>query len=267
MTGWLASIPSPPGKTIDIGPLSIRAYGLAIGAGVVVAVLIAQRRWRRAGGDPDDISSLAMWAVVAGLIGARAWHVMTDWHRFDGRRIEVLYVWKGGLGIPGGLLAGVLVGAWLARRRGLPVARVLDAAAPAIAVAQAIGRLGNWFNQELFGRPTDAWWGLRIDPAHRPDRYADQATFVPTFAVEALWNLALAGALVMIGRRFRLRDGQVFTLYVLGYGLGRVWVETLRIDPAAHVGGVRFNLIVAALAAAGAAVVFVVRRARPTDEG
>lgn len=259
----VGALPSPPDGSVDIGPLELRAYGLAIAVGVIVAITIAQRRWRRAGGDPGDISSIATWAVPAGIVGARAWHVLTDWQRFRGRWWEVVAVWEGGLGIPGGLLAGVVVGVVVARRRSLPVARLLDAVAPAIPVAQAIGRLGNWFNQELFGRPTDLPWGLRIDPDERPARFADEDTFHPTFLYEALWNLALSGVLVWIGRRFRLRDGQLFVLYVAGYALGRLWIEALRVDPASRLLGLRVNIWTSLTALAIAAVVFAVRRSRP----
>lgn len=258
----LASLPSPPGKSIHLGPLELRAYGLAIALGVVAAAAIAQRRWRRAGGDPADIASLAMWAVPAGLVGARAYHVLTDWQKFRGRWLDVFAIWQGGLGIPGGLLAGVAVGAWVAHRRGLPVARVLDAVAPAIPVAQAIGRLGNWFNQELFGRPTDLPWGLEIDRDQRPDGYAEVDSFHPTFLYEAMWNLALAGFLVWVSRRFRLRDGQLFTLYVAGYGIGRLWVEAIRIDPASELLGVRVNIWTSLVTIVVAAAVFVVRGAK-----
>lgn len=254
MTAWLAYLPSPPDSSIDLGPLSIRAYGLAIALGVIAAVAIAQRRWQRAGGNAEDISALALWAVPVGIVGARAYHVLTDLDRFAGRWHEALYVWKGGLGIPGGLLAGVLVGVLVAQRRNLPVARLLDAVAPAIPVAQAIGRLGNWFNQELFGGPTDLPWALRIDPDQRPARFADATTFHPTFAYEAIWNLGLAGLLVYIGRRFRLRDGTLFALYVAGYGAGRMWVESLRVDPAAMLWGLRFNVLVGGLAVIGGCV-------------
>ena len=258
----LSSLPSPPDSSISLGPLELRAYGVAIAVGVFVAVAIAQRRWRRAGGDPADISSVAAWAVPAGLLGARAYHVLTDWQRFRGRWLHVFAIWEGGLGIPGGLLAGVLVGVWVAHRRRMPVAAALDAAAPAIPVAQAIGRLGNWFNQELFGRPTSLPWGLEIDPSHRPDRYADEPTFHPTWLYEGLWNLALAGVLVWAERRFRLRGGQVFTLYVAGYAAGRFWVESLRADAATTILGLRVNLLVSAVAFAVAMAVFLVRRGR-----
>jgi prolipoprotein diacylglyceryl transferase len=203
------------------------------------------------------VSWLATWSVIGGLVGARMYHVLTDYHRFQGRWLDVLKVWEGGLGIPGGLLAGVVTGVILARRRGLPAAQLLDVVAPAIPIAQAIGRLGNWFNQELFGRPTDLPWGLRIDPQHRPDGYTQYATFHPTFLYEALWNLALAGFLVLYERRHPDgRPGRLFAMYVLGYGLGRLWVEALRIDDATRIAGVRVNIWVS-LIAIGAALTSV----------
>ncbi|MGH9112934.1 MAG: prolipoprotein diacylglyceryl transferase [Acidimicrobiales bacterium] len=251
----LVSIPSPSDNAIELGPFQLRAYGLAIALGVLAAVWIARRRWTARGGDPDDISGLALWSVLAGLIGARLYHVITDHDRFEGRWLHAFAVWEGGLGIPGGLIAGVGVGAYIAHRRGLPVAELLDVVAPALPVAQAIGRLGNWFNQELFGRPTDLPWGLEIDADHRPARYLDVATFHPTFLYEALWNLALAGLLVWWERRRPGgRPGRLFALYVAGYSLGRAWVEALRIDPATRLFGVRWNIwmsVIAFVAAAG----------------
>lgn len=262
----LAALPSPSSNAIDIGPLSIRAYGLAIGIGVVLAVHIAQRRWEARGGDSADIASVAVWAVPAGLVGARLYHVVTDWHRFEGRWLHAFAVWEGGLGIPGGLVVGVATGVVVARRRGLPVAHLLDVVAPAIPVAQAVGRLGNWFNQELFGRPSDLPWALRIDPAHRPDGFADVATYHPTFLYEGLWNLALAGLLVYVGHRWRPRVGQLFVGYVAGYAAGRLWVEALRIDPATEIAGVRVNIWVSS-AVLLAAVVVLVLRARTGPPG
>jgi prolipoprotein diacylglyceryl transferase len=265
----LASIPSPSDNSIKIGPLELRAYGLAIALGVIAAVWIARRRWAARGGDPDDISRIALWAVLAGLIGARLYHVLTDLDRFEGRWLHVFAVWEGGLGIPGGLIAGVLTGAYVAHRRGLPVPELLDVVAPALPVAQAIGRLGNWFNQELFGRPTDLPWGLEIDPAHRPAGYLNVATFHPTFLYEALWNLALAGGLVLWERHHPgSRPGRLFALYVAGYAVGRAWVEALRIDPAAHLFGVRWNIWMSAIAffAAVGWLVFDSWRARQEAE-
>ena len=264
MTALLVgAIPSPPENAIGIGPLQLRAYGLAIAVGVLVAVWVARRRWAARGGDRADISYLATWSVIAGLVGARAYHVLTDYHRFQGRWLHALAVWEGGLGIPGGLIAGVVTGVVLARRRGLPAAQLLDVVAPAIPLAQAIGRLGNWFNQELFGRPTDLPWALRIDAAHRPDRYEQFATFHPTFLYEALWNLALAGLLVLYERhRPGARPGTLFALYVGGYGLGRLWVEALRIDDATRLAGVRVNIWVSLAAITASAVALAVLHLR-----
>jgi prolipoprotein diacylglyceryl transferase len=262
--GMVGAIPSPPDNAIVLGPLEIRAYGAAIAAGVIVAVQIAERRWAARGGDPADISGIALWAVLAGLAGARAYHVITDLDRFRGRWWDAFAVWEGGLGIPGGLLAGVIAGVVVARRRGLPAAVLLDVVAPAIPVAQAIGRLGNWFNQELFGRPTDLPWALRIDPDHRPPGYADVATYHPTFLYEALWNLALAVFLIAWERRHpHDRPGRLFGLYVGGYALGRLWVEALRIDPATRLFGVRVNIWTSLAALAGAASWLILTRPRP----
>ncbi|HVM02567.1 MAG TPA: prolipoprotein diacylglyceryl transferase [Acidimicrobiales bacterium] len=266
LAGLVASIPSPPGGSIGVGPLQLRAYGLAIAAGVLVALAIAQRRFARMGGDPDAVTAVAAWAVPAGLVGARLYHVATDYRRFQGQWWRVVQVWEGGLGIPGGLLAGVIAGVVVARRRGLDVPALLDAAAPAIPVAQAIGRLGNWFNQELYGRPTDLPWAVRIDPEHRPEGLGDVATYHPTFLYEALWNLALATLLVRLGRSGRLPPGQLFVVYAGGYAVGRLWVEALRIDPASRVLGLRVNIWTSLVALAAAVVVFAVRARRPALE-
>jgi prolipoprotein diacylglyceryl transferase len=238
---FLAVIPAPPGNSIDIGPLHLRAYGLMIAVGVVAAVAFAQRRWAARGGDPSDIPALAVWAVPAGLVGARIYHVVTDPELFRGRWLHVFAVWEGGLGIPGGIAAGVIVGAVVARRRGLPIPALLDTVAPALALAQAIGRWGNWFNQELFGGATTLPWALRVDASHRPNGYEQFATFHPTFLYESLWNLALVGILLVIERRLRLRPGRLFVVYVGGYALGRLWVEGLRIDHANRILGLRVN--------------------------
>jgi len=263
----LASIPSPSGNSIEIGPLDLRAYGLFIALGVVLAVWVARRRWEATGGDPDAIGDVATWAVPAGFVGARLYHVVTDWHRFDDDLVGIVKVWEGGLGIPGGILGGALVGVWHARRRGYDVPTLMDAVAPAIPLAQAVGRLGNWFNQELFGRPTDLPWALEIDPEHRPAGYETVETFHPTFLYEALWNVALALFLIWLGRRRPMRAGQLFWLYVGGYGLGRLWVEALRIDTATRIAGVRVNIWVSSFTILAAAAVFLWRRrSAPTTE-
>lgn len=261
----LASIPSPGANTL--GP--IHFYGLMIAIGVLVAVEIAARRWQARGGDPNDMWSIALPAVLAGLIGARLYHVITDWRTyFPDRPVDVFKITEGGLGIPGGIICGVLVGMYVGRRRGIRLPVGLDAVAVAIPVAQAIGRLGNWFNQEVFGRPTDLPWGLEIDPAHRPAAYRDATTFHPTFLYEALWNLALAGLLVLLDRKRVIRPGNLFVLYVGGYALGRLWVEALRSDNASTILGLRVNIWMSAVTIAGVVVVLAVRglRRRPDDD-
>jgi prolipoprotein diacylglyceryl transferase len=245
----ISSLPSPSSGVLDIGPLSLRAYGLCIALGALAAVKIASSRQDRRGGPPGLVESIAWWAVPAGLIGARLYHVATDWNRGDPSFADdparIVRIWEGGLGIWGGVALGAAVGCLVAARRGARPLRLLDVAAPAIPVAQAIGRFGNWFNQELFGRPTDLPWALRIDPDNRPEGYETFEAFHPTFLYEALWCLAVAGALLLVERRKRLRPGQLFALYVALYTVGRWAIETLRIDPAAEVSGFRVNELVA----------------------
>jgi prolipoprotein diacylglyceryl transferase len=244
----LAFLPSPGTNAIHLGPLQVRLYGLMIALGVLAGVWLASRRWAARGGDPAMVATIATWAVPAGLVGARLYHVVTDYRSYEGRWFDVVAVWRGGLGIPGGIIAGIVTGIVVARRRGWPVADLLDAAVPALPLAQAIGRLGNYFNQELFGRPTRLPWALDVDVAHRPDRYLHAATFHPTFAYEAVWNLGLCAVLILLDRRRTLRPGSILWAYVLGYGLGRLWVEELRVDPASLILGVRVNLWVSGLA-------------------
>ena len=263
LTAVVASIPSPSFNVFKVGPLTLRMYGLCIAVGVIAAVQIASRRWAARGGNPDDIGAIAIWAVPAGVIGARMYHVATDWKTYRHDWVQAFNITNGGLGIPGGVLLGVLVGLWRVKRKGLPALPLLDVVAPAIPVAQAIGRLGNWFNQELFGRPTRLPWGLRIDDAHLPPGYAPGTLFHPTFLYEALWNLALAATLVLLDRRKRLRPGELFTLYVLGYALGRLWVEDLRIDHASLIFGVRINIWMSVIVAVVSAIVFTRNRLRP----
>jgi len=244
----LAFIPSPDSGAIHIGPLQLRAYGLMIALGVIAAVwLTGKRLVERRIGKAEDASALALWAVPAGIIGARIYHVITDPQLFKGQWYKVVYIWEGGLGIWGGIALGVAVGLWVARRRGIPLLPLLDVVAPALALAQAIGRLGNYWNQELFGRPTTLPWGLEIDLQNRPVGYEQYATFHPTFLYESLWNLALCGALLLIDRRHRLRPGRLFVVYVAGYTFARFFIERLRIDTANKVLGLRVNEWVSAI--------------------
>ena len=260
-----ASIPSPPGNSIDIGPLSLNAYGLMIALGVIAAIWVLGRQLEaKRLGTRDDASAIGMWAVAAGIVGARLYHVATDWDRFSGNLDAIPKIWEGGLGIPGGLLAGVAVGVWRGNKHGIRPGELLTCAAPAIPLAQAIGRIGNWFNQELFGKPTDLPWGLEIDDAHTPVEYTSDTTFHPTFLYELLWNLGLVALLLWIDRRFRLGPGRLFAVYVMGYGIGRFWIEGLRIDPVElnDVAGLRWNQWVALAAIVGGALYLVATRGR-----
>jgi prolipoprotein diacylglyceryl transferase len=227
------TIPSPEQGVWHLGPVPVRAYALCIILGIIAAVWIGERRWIARGGRPNEVTDIALWAVPFGVVGGRLYHVMTDWKPYfgeDGSPWAALYVWRGGLGVWGAIALGA-VGALIgARRQGIRFPPLLDALAPGVLVAQAIGRFGNWFNQELFGRPTDLPWGLEIDAAHRPPGYLDSSTFHPTFLYESVWNLAAFVVLIWADRRFRLGHGRVFALYVMTYTLGRAWIEYLRID-------------------------------------
>jgi prolipoprotein diacylglyceryl transferase len=242
----IASIPSPSSGALSIGPLSIHAYGLMIALGVIAAVWLTGKRLEKSGaGTREDASSMAVWAVIAGVIGARLYHVVTDWDEFKNDLGRIPQIWRGGLGIPGGILFGALAAMWAFKRRGIAPAVGLSAAAPALPLAQAIGRWGNWWNQELFGKATTLPWGLRIDANHLPVGYSPGTTFHPTFLYESLWNLALVVVLLRIDRKFTLRPGRLFAMYIVGYATGRFWVEGLRIDPAHTAGGLRLNQWVA----------------------
>jgi len=267
MFAVVASIPSPSSGALTIGPLSIHAYGLMIALGVIAATWLLGRRLEASGaGTREDASSVAVWSVIAGVIGARLYHVVTDWDLFKDDLGRIPQIWRGGLGIPGGILFGALASLWAFKRRGIPPAVGLSAGAPALALAQAIGRFGNWFNQELFGKPTDLPWALRIDAAHIPAGYAPGTTFHPTFLYESLWNFALCIVLLRIDKKFRLRPGRLFAMYVVGYSIGRFWVEGLRIDPAHLAGGLRLNQWVALVVGLLALLYLVVDWQRHRDD-
>jgi prolipoprotein diacylglyceryl transferase len=238
----VASLPSPSSGALHIGSLQLRMYGLMIALGVIAAVWLTGRRMEDKGiGTRDQMAAIALWAVPAGIIGARLYHVITDWQRFEHDPVRALYIWEGGLGIWGGIALGVAVGAWRAKKLGIPLAPALDAVAPALPLAQAIGRLGNWWNQELFGRPTDLPWGLEISPEHRPTGYEGFETFHPTFLYEALWSLLLVVVLIWIDRKGWLRPGRLILVYVAGYTFARFFIEGLRIDDANEIAGLRVN--------------------------
>lgn len=257
-------IPSPSEGVWHLGPIPLRAYAFAILAGIVVATIISVRRYRARGGPEGAILDAIFWAVPLGIIGARIYHVFSSPDAYfgpDGNPWHAFAIWNGGLGIWGAIPAGAL-GVWLyLRRRGLRLATVADAMAPALLVAQAIGRLGNYFNQELFGSPTTLPWGLQIDPgvlAAQGMDYPDGTLFHPTFLYELVWNLAMAVLIVAIDRKFRLGHGRVFWLYVFCYTVGRGWIEALRIDEAELVLGLRLNIWTSILVCVVSLAIFIV---------
>ncbi|GAA4412959.1 prolipoprotein diacylglyceryl transferase [Actinokineospora soli] len=282
----LASIPSPDRGVweIDLGFISfpLRAYALCIIAGIVVAIWWGERRFIARGGEPGTVLDVAVFAVPFGLVGGRLYHVATDYHRYFGEGknpLEALKIWEGGLGIWGAIALGG-VGAWIGcRRRGVPLPVFADAIAPGIVVAQAIGRLGNYFNQELYGGPTDLPWGLELyrrvnefgveDPLNGvavDHTLIDGSPVHPTFLYELVWNLLVAALVVWADRRFRLGHGRAFALYVAGYTLGRTWIEMMRTDEATLVLGVRVNVWVSVLVFVGAIVYFILARKRGERE-
>jgi prolipoprotein diacylglyceryl transferase len=240
-------IPSPSSNGLHIGPLFVHAYGLAYVFAVAAAIAVTTRRWEARGGDPALVREVAIWGFPAGLIGGRLYFLATSWDQVPKHWWGPFAIWSGGLGIWGGIAGGTLGGLWVLRRRHVDIPAFLDAAAPGLLVAQAIGRIGNYFNQELFGGPTTLPWGLEISPAHRPARYASYATFHPTFLYEMIWNLSLAAALVWLGRTRNVRAPGLFALYVAGYSLARIGEELLRVDPAHHIFGLRLNFYVATI--------------------
>jgi prolipoprotein diacylglyceryl transferase len=278
---FLATIPSPSQGVWQLGPIPLRAYALCIIVGIVVAIWWGERRFVARGGPAGAVTDIAVFAVPFGLVGGRLYHVATDYEKYFGpgkNPLEALAIWKGGLGIWGAIALGG-VGAWIAcRRRGIPLPAMADALAPGIVLAQAIGRLGNYFNQELYGGPTTLPWGLeiyeRVDPStgmkddlagvaidHTPI-----AVVHPTFLYELLWNVGVAILLVWADRKFRLGHGRVFALYVAGYTAGRFWIELMRTDPATMVLGQRINVLVSVVVFIGAVIAFFLAKSRGERE-
>ena len=267
----LTYIPSPETGVWELGPVPIRAYAMFIVLGIIVAVVLGNRRYVARGGQPSIVTDIAIWAVPFGIVGGRLYHVLSDWQIYFGEQgrgfAAAFRIWDGGLGIWGAVMLGG-VGAWIgARRSGVALPPVADAIAPGIALAQAIGRLGNYFNQELFGSPTTLPWALEISLANRPKGYAEYATFHPTFLYESLWLVALAVVVIWADRRFNLGHGRVFALYVLLYTVGRGWIEALRIDSANQILGIRLNVWTSILVGLGALAYLVISsRMRPGRE-
>ena len=243
-------IPSPSLSSFSVGPLTIHFYALCIITGIAAAIWIGRKRYANLGGNPDDVSEVAIWAVPFGIIGGRIYHVITSPAQYfgaNGNPVDALRIWEGGLGIWGAISLGA-VGAYLyfrTHKTTLNFRQLLDSLAPGVVVAQAIGRIGNYFNQEVFGKPTELFWGLEIDPLNRPDGFESYATFHPTFLYELLWCLVVAVLIIKLPgflKQITSKQGDVFALYILGYTLGRVWIESLRIDEANLILGLRLNI-------------------------
>jgi prolipoprotein diacylglyceryl transferase len=219
-------------------------YGLTLLVAILACIWLTGKRWTALGGDWDLVTRVAVWGVAFGVVGARAYHDITSWNEVPDPKWQGIFeVWKGGLGVWGGILLGTLVGAVVVKRAGASIPLFMDVTAPGLLLAQAIGRIGNWWNQELYGKPTSLPWGLEIDPAHLPadPKYFGYTTFHPTFLYELIWDLAGVGLLIWAGRRFRVNPPNLFAAYVAWYCFGRFFEELLRIDPAHHFAGLRLN--------------------------
>jgi prolipoprotein diacylglyceryl transferase len=262
----LASIPSPESNTFQIGPLEVHFYGLFIAAGAMLALVMARRRYAARGGDIDVADAAAFWALICGFLGARLAYVSTHLDRFDGRLWAILFIWEGGLALFGGLGAGALGAYWSLRRNKGDVAAFADSVAPAVPLAQAIGRFGNYFNQELYGTPTSLPWALEIDPENRVAEYQEFATFHPTFLYESLYNLLLVGGLLLIDKkRILKRRGSLIFAYAIGYGFGRFLLELIRTDTTFRFLGLSRNAYVALLVMIGAAVLLFLYESRAPE--
>lgn len=266
MIGIIASIPSPDQGVWMVGPVPLRGYALMILLGMIAGLLVGNRRWQQRGGRAGTVYDVALWAIPFGIIGARLYHVLTDWQLYFGTGgsglVGAVQIWQGGLGIWGAIAGGFLGGYIACRRRGIPIAHFADAIAPSLILAQAIGRWGNYINQELFGRPTELPWAVEIDPRFRPQGYEQFATFHPTFLYESLWNFGVFFVLLWADRRWRIGYGRVFALYVALYCLGRVWIEALRIDTVNEVLGLRLNIWTSILVGLAAVAYFVISARR-----
>jgi prolipoprotein diacylglyceryl transferase len=254
-------IPSPHTGVVHIGPLQLHMYGLTLLVAILACVWLTGRRWKAMGGEWDLVTRVAVWGVAFGVVGARAYHDLTSWNEVPTPKWQgVFEVWKGGLGIWGGILLGAIAGAVVVRRSGYDVAKFLDAAAPGLLLAQGIGRIGNWWNQELFGKPTKLPWGLEISPVHRPLQYLDRATFHPTFLYELIWDFVGVGMLLYVSKRFTIRPPALFALYVSWYCFGRFFEELLRVDPSHHIAGLRLNAWVSIILFCGSTTYFILHQ-------
>lgn len=266
----IAFIPSPSISYFQLGPVTIHIYALCLLTGIAAAWAIGLRRWRARGGSSENFETVLLWAIPIGILGARFYHVITHLGDYFGPTANQHWwaIWEGGIAIYGAIGFGALAAFLVARRHGVAFAALADSLAPGIAIGQALGRFGNWFNQELYGLPTDLPWALEIDPAHRVPGLEDYATFHPTFLYESVWNVLVAGALIWADRKFRLGRGKVFALYLALYGFGRIFTESLRTDYSYDVfGPLRFNAAVAMLIClAGVLALVLLTRLRPGRE-
>jgi prolipoprotein diacylglyceryl transferase len=265
----LASIPSPSSGVLEVGPLTLHAYGFMLLLGIAAAVVLSGIRWTRRGGDWDLVLRASMWAVIGGIVGARLYHVVTSWETIATPKWQGIFeVWEGGLGVWGGIFGGAIAAAIVVRRSGESVWAFFDAGAPGVLLAQAIGRWGNYFNQELFGKPTDLPWGLEIStPNAAQAGYLGEDTFHPLFLYESLWCLAGVGMLLLVDRRFRIRPPGIFCLYVAWYTFGRTFFEQLRVDEAHELFGLRLNTYVSVAVFVLAVVGFVWSQRRGGERG
>jgi prolipoprotein diacylglyceryl transferase len=263
-----AYIPSPPINSFHIGPLDIHFYALGYIIGITIAILMTRRRWRALGGDPDLVNDIALWVVPAGIIGGRIYFDITTPDDIPHVWYGVFAVWTGGLGIWGGVALAALVGAWRLRKAGITVGPFANAIAPGLLVAQGIGRIGNYFNKELFGKPTSLPWGLEIPYPYRvaggiPSYDLKYSTFQPSFLYELIWDLALAAFLIWLGHHAKMKPWSLFALYVMGYSGYRIFEESIRIDSSEYFLGLRLNMFVAVALAVVGAVWFVLAQRRP----
>ncbi|HET6186152.1 MAG TPA: prolipoprotein diacylglyceryl transferase [Trebonia sp.] len=268
LTALPAYLPSPPIDSFHIGPLDIHFYALGYIIGITLAILITRRRWRALGGDPDVVNDIALWVVPAGIIGGRIYFDITTPNDIPHVWYGVFAVWTGGLGIWGGVALATVVGAWRLRRLGISVGPFANAIAPALLVAQAVGRIGNYFNKELFGNPTTLPWGLEIPYPYRvtggiPPQDLHFATFQPTFLYELIWDLALAAFLVWLGHHAKIKPWGLFALYVAGYSAFRIFEESVRIDSSEHFFGLRLNMYIAIIGTVGGLIWFGFAQRRP----
>ena len=256
----LGYIPSPHTGVVHLGPLELHMYGLTLLVAILLCIWLTGRRWLALGGDWDTVTRVAVWGVAFGVVGARAYHDVTSWNEVPTPKWQGIFeVWRGGLGIWGGIFLGALVGAQVIKRSGANVALFMDTVAPGLLLAQGIGRIGNWWNQELYGKPTTLPWALKIDPAHLPTdpKYATYTTFHPTFLYELIWDVVGVLVLIYVGKRFRIHPPGLFALYVTWYCFGRFFEELLRIDPAHHFFGLRLNAWVSAILFFASGIYFI----------